>query len=161
MDPVERLLSGPDLQFSAWPCADVPLVAAGVYTIWDTRRFVYVGMAGRGLSSSDLKSRQKSTGLFTRLASHASGRRSGDQFCVYVCDRLVLPALSREEIDAVAAARLSLDSLTRDYVRSRFSFRWVETVDGPAAHALERHLRRGETRAGPPFLNPLASVAPG
>ena len=33
--------------------------------------------------------------LWTRLGSHASGRRSGDQFNVYICDRFVVPALTR------------------------------------------------------------------
>jgi hypothetical protein len=29
-------------------------------------------------------------------------RRSGDQFCVYVADRLVLPTLSQDDIMAIA-----------------------------------------------------------
>jgi hypothetical protein len=29
-------------------------------------------------------------GLWTRLNAHASGRRSGDQFCVYIGDRQVV-----------------------------------------------------------------------
>src|SRR5215471_5620178 len=48
-------------------------------------------------------------GLYTRLHSHASGRRSGDQFCVYVADRLVLPSLSQEEIASIASARHQMD----------------------------------------------------
>jgi hypothetical protein len=80
-------------------------------------------MAGHGLSLDDLKARQESAGLFTRLASHASGRRSGAPFCVSVCDRLGLPALSHKEREATAVARLPLDLLTRDDVHWRFSFR--------------------------------------
>jgi hypothetical protein len=38
-----------------------------------------------------------------RLASHASGRRSGDQFCVYVADRLVMPELTSDGLEAIAA----------------------------------------------------------
>lgn len=58
--------------------------AAGAYTIWDQDAFVYVGMSGRGLSSEALgRHRANGTlkGLATRLASHANGRRSGNQFC--------------------------------------------------------------------------------
>jgi hypothetical protein len=54
----------------------VPASGAGVYTIWDEEgSLVYVGVAGNRDGS-----------LFNRLRSHASGRRSGDQFCVYVAD---------------------------------------------------------------------------
>ena len=42
-----------------------------------------------------------------RLASHASGRRSGDQFLIYVCDRLVLPRLGNR-IGEIAGGALSL-----------------------------------------------------
>jgi hypothetical protein len=154
MEQVARLVGGPLVPFEKWATAQIPQVAAGVYTIWDSATFIYVGMAGRGLSSEALRLRAKSTGLSTRLASHASGRRSGDQFCVYVCDRLVLPELTREQVLEVAAGRLSLDGLTRDYIRGRLGFRWTVTEDGPAAHALERSFRRGETTAGLPMLNP-------
>src|SRR4051794_13283961 len=69
--------------FSDWPIAAVPRSGSIVYTIWDRAgRFIYVGMAGRAGATG--------AGPFGRLASHASGRRSGDQFCIYICDRFVL-----------------------------------------------------------------------
>lgn len=37
-------------------------------------------------------------GLLTRLASHASGRLSGNQFCVYVANRLVIPSLVPDQL---------------------------------------------------------------
>lgn len=80
-------------RFSDWPNPSVPKVAAGVYTIWENGRLVYVGMSGRGLAAEDIAAPDepaKAKGLWTRLDSHASGRRSGDQFCVYVCDRFVV-----------------------------------------------------------------------
>jgi hypothetical protein len=40
-----------------------------------------------------------------RACIHASGRRSGDRFCVYVADRLVLPTLSQEDITAIGSGR--------------------------------------------------------
>jgi hypothetical protein len=55
------------------------------------------GMSGRGIAADTVR-RNTPQGLYTRLQSHASGRRSGDQFCVYVADGLVLPSLSPEDI---------------------------------------------------------------
>jgi hypothetical protein len=80
----------------------IPGSGAGVYTIWDDEgALVYVGVAGRNPSGK---------GLASRLRSHASGRRSGDQFCVYVADHYVLPALSRQQIEAIRDSRLSMDA---------------------------------------------------
>src|ERR1700737_2130425 len=83
------LAAGPAYRFSEWPKPNkVPTFGAGVYTIWDhDGRFIYVGMSGRSMTA-DTAHRNKPLGIYTRLKSHASGRRSGDQFCVYVADRL-------------------------------------------------------------------------
>src|SRR4051794_12863720 len=63
--------------------AVIPGSGAGVYTIWDDDgAFIYVGAAGRNPDG---------TGLASRLRSHHRGRRSGDQFCVYVADHYVMP----------------------------------------------------------------------
>ena len=49
-DPLVRLSSGSLFWFGDWPCSEVPRSGALVYTIWDrSGRFIYVGMAGRGL----------------------------------------------------------------------------------------------------------------
>jgi hypothetical protein len=45
--------------------------------------------------------------------AHASGRRSGDQFNVYICDRFVIPALVPEQQSKIG---LCLDQLTGHYV---------------------------------------------
>ncbi len=145
--------------FRDWPNIDVPAISAGVYTVWDGTTLVYAGMAGRGLSADDLERHRaqpgRITGLRSRLASHASGRRSGDQFCVYVADRLVLPNLRTEEIENIAAARLSFDSLVRGYVHQRLSYRYLTTIDSVTAVGVENRVRRGELAAGAPLLNPL------
>src|SRR3954451_17903342 len=96
VDPLSRLSSGSLFWFADWPCGEVPRSGALVYTIWDrSGRFIYVGMAGRGLVDDPAAGTTLRTGFgpWGRLTSHASGRRSGDQFCVYVCDRLVLPTV--------------------------------------------------------------------
>jgi hypothetical protein len=122
-----------------------------VYTIWNRAgHFIYVGMAGRGDTSTS-----RGFGPFGRLNSHASGRRSGDQFCVYICDRLVLPAI-RDRIDEIAAGTFSLDAAPRQYVRAELGFRMVEVTDGREALQVERLVQRGAFSVGQPLLNPLA-----
>ncbi len=154
MGTVHELVSGERYRFADWPVDAVPLAAAGVYTVWDGDELLYVGMSGRGSSAAKLETARragKRVALCTRLDSHASGRRSGDQFCVYVCDRLVLPGLSKFDVEQVAAAELSLDKMTRAYVRDRLSFRFVTLPDGRSALELERLARGGEFGPSPTF----------
>jgi hypothetical protein len=102
--------------FANWPNPAVPTFGAGVYTIWhNDGRFVYLGMSGRGMTA-ETKRRNTPQGIYTRLQSHATGRRSGDQFCVYVADRLVLPTLSQEDITAIASGRHQMDAFVRRYI---------------------------------------------
>ena len=153
-----RELENGDLHsFSSWPNLTVPS-SAGVYTIWDADgRFIYVGMSGRGRTKEqvqEMRSGRKSKGLRERLNAHASGRRSGDQFCVYVADRLVLPSLDGEAIRQIGDGELSLDGLTRDYIRSRLFYRFIETEDGNMALTIESAIKQGKMAAGMPLLNP-------
>jgi hypothetical protein len=108
-------------RFRDWPNEQVPKRAAGVYTVWEGDRLLYVGMSGRAMTAEDLEvsagGRVVAKGLWTRLTSHTSGRRSGDQFCVYVCDRFVVPGLTPAQQHQLAAGSLSLDSLVRAFVR--------------------------------------------
>src|SRR6476661_1228557 len=77
------LSSGPAYLFADWPNIAVSTFGAGVYTIWHSDgRFMYVGMSGRGMTTETIR-RNTPQGIYTRLQSHASGRRSGAQFCVY------------------------------------------------------------------------------
>lgn len=151
------LESGQAYPFSDWPHESVPRIAAGVYTIWEDTSLIYVGMAGRGLTAQDIAAPdepRKAKGLWSRLNSHASGRRSGDQFCVYVCDRFVVPRLLPDQQAEVGAGKLSLDALTRQYIHDHFSYRYVVTKDGSQGLALERQIQAGALKAGKPFLNP-------
>jgi hypothetical protein len=79
--------------------AQFPFLVPGSNTIWHKDgRLIYVGMPGRGIAAETTR-RNTPQGLYTRLQSHASGRRSGAQLCVYVADRLVCrPYLRRTSL---------------------------------------------------------------
>jgi hypothetical protein len=158
---LQALKNGPLHHFVDWPNKVMPRAAAGVYTVWNRADdFVYVGMAGHGKSAEDIDTalaKGKTTGLRDRLGSHASGRRSGDQFCVYVQDLLLLPKLSTDEIDKILTRELAIDRLVRDYVHEHLSYRYVVTEDGKAALELERHIIDGAL-GDHPILNPPASM---
>jgi hypothetical protein len=133
--------------FSAWPNLEIPRVASGVYTIWNREgAYIYVGMAGRSLTEEAIVQRRLNpmarAGLWGRLNSHGSGRRSEDQFCVYVADRLALPSLTPKTITGIGDGTESLDRLVRDFIRQELMYRLVETRDSAQALEIER-LARG------------------
>lgn len=126
-----------------------------MYAVWrDTGELVYVGMSGRGMESRVTTG--KRFGLWTRIASHASGRLSGDQFCVYVANRLVVPELRQMELPQFASGELNLDALTKSYIAEHFTYSFALTETSSEAHALERDARRGLVFETKPTLNPLA-----
>jgi hypothetical protein len=157
--PINALVAGPVFRFADWPNDQVPRRAAGVYTIWRQEQFIYVGMSGRGAKAEDFVAgegqQDQAKGLLTRLASHASGRRSGDQFNVYVCDRFVVPALTPRQQQDIGQGMLLLDQMTKDFIRAHLSYRFVVYPDGVESLAAERALRAGRSSAGLPYLNPL------
>ena len=155
-DRIEVLKEGPEHAFANWPVNAVPAVAAGVYTIWDHDRLIYVGMSGRGATQRILDEKRResaSFGLFNRLASHASGRRSGDQFCVYVADYLVLPQLTAEQVTAISSRELPFDNLIREYIHDHLTFRFMETRRGDEALGIEAEIKSGSL-GQKPSLNP-------
>ena len=83
----DELNQQPNHRFADWPNKEVPEGKPGVYLIYHESRWIYIGMSFKNLQS--------------RLSQHASGRRSGDQFCVYVGDRLVMSKLSIDQMKGV------------------------------------------------------------
>jgi hypothetical protein len=110
--------------FSSWPNPDVPGIAAGVYAIWKGDELIYCGMSGREIETK-VKAQLKKYGLVTRLASHASGRLSGDQFCVYVANRFVIPSLTEEELPLFASGELTLDAGTRTFIHAQLDYSYA------------------------------------
>jgi hypothetical protein len=141
-------------RFSAWPNADLPAVAAGVYVVWEGATFVYAGMSGREFEKAVVTEKRR-FGLVTRLASHATGRLSGDQFCVYVANRLVIPSLDVQMLPRFASGEVSLDALTRAYIHERFEYQFAIVESSAQAYALERECRNGTRFGVKPILNPL------
>ena len=112
-------------RFADWPNKEVPKGKPGVYLIYQVNDLKYVGMA--------------SANLYGRLNQHARGKRSGDQFCVYVGDRMVMPKLGIDQMKGVFSGEYSLDDAIKEFVRSQLSYRYLLVTDDPTARALEKH----------------------
>ncbi len=140
-------------KFSKWPNPDVPAVAVGVYAIWDQEVLVYCGMSGREFEKAVSAAKPK-YGLITRLASHASGRLSGDQFCVYVANRLVVPSIKLEQMPMFASGELNLDQLTRAYIHERLEYQFAFVESSAQAYEFEKQCRNGSVFGVKPLLNP-------
>lgn len=123
----------------------MPRSGAGIYTIWDADgELINVGIAGRN---------PEGRGLTSRLRSHASGRRSGDQFCIYVADHYVMPDLTREQIEAIRDGQLSMDALIREHIHAEFTYRFAEAASYAEAMAVKNAVKSGALGRLPP-LNP-------
>lgn len=170
-DQLRELGTGPLHRFTTWTkLAGVPRDAVGVYTIWGgldqgpaptgsgPEQLVYVGYSGRTRKTQEGATKaaapKRAVGLWGRLRAHTIGRRSGDQFAVYVADHWVLPTLGPAEIAAIAERRLAMDSLVRRYIAERLAFRWVTAPDSETARAIEAVIKRGEWPYGKPLFNP-------
>ena len=140
-------------KFCDWPNSDIPPVAAGVYAIWEGHSLIYCGMSGRQFESR-ATSKGGRFGLVTRLSSHASGRLSGDQFCVYVANRFVIPLLEHSQLPRFASGEISLDALTRTYIHDRLEYQFATVTTSSDAYSLERRCRQGQTFGTKPLLNP-------
>ena len=150
-DELSLLEDGPAHAFRDWPGRHFPVGPSGVYTVWHDDVLLYAGMAWAHRGEGN----PGATGVFGRLKSHASGRRSGDQFAIYVCDRFVIPTLTAEDLSALGRGERILDARTRQYIADHLSYRVVVTQDGPSARTLESLVRRnGLPRTGRPLINP-------
>ena len=134
-------------RFKDWPIDAVPK-EPGVYTVWnEVSAFLYVGIAKKGHLEGK-------NGLRGRLGSHANGRRGGDQFNVYVADRLVLQLLKAEQIARISAGKLLFDNMLKDYTRDNLSFRFSPCPKSDAEN-VESQLAAGRWPNGKkPLLNP-------
>jgi hypothetical protein len=98
-------------------------------------QFIYVGMSGRAIMRD----------------AAIRGRRSGDQFCVCVADRPVLPTLTQADIASIAAGEHQMDAFVRRFIHENLSYRFVVVPEGVTA---ESSIKAGDWEYGKPFLNP-------
>ncbi len=96
---VSEIDSSKRFWFRDWPNEQIPRWARGVYVVWDGGALIYCGMSGKQLEDKikDIgqgRARDRPLGMRNWLAAHAAGRLSGDQFCVYVANRIVIPAIT-------------------------------------------------------------------
>ncbi len=150
----------PTCRFADWPNPAVPEGSVGIYTIWSGKSLLYVGMSGRGpvvAATKKEKAAPKTRGLAGRLDAHASGRRSGDQFCIYVFDRLVLPRMTTQQVREAAAGNLSIDELVRSYIRSQLSYRFMLFPSGREARDAELQIISEGVRGQWPLFQDLKS----
>lgn len=105
------------ISFSEDPRKFIPDKGSIIYSVWHKdETFIYIGISGLQ------KSLSKRSPL-SRVISHASGRRSGDQFCIYIHDFYVIPKLvEKGEYNPGVGI---LDKLTKDFIRTNLSYRFV------------------------------------
>lgn len=142
-------------RFRDWPNNNIPLITAGLYVIWDGEQLVYCGMSGREIEKYKNSNSKKKYGLINRLNSHASGRLSGDQFCVYVANRIVIPSLDAEILEQFRDGTINLDRLTKQYVHDRLEYQYALVASSAEAFAAENLCRDGTVFGVKPYLNPL------
>ena len=110
----------PTIRFSENPKNHIPDVGSMVYTVWNNDdKFIYVGISGVGQSSNTPLEKRNPV---SRMISHRSGRRSGDQFCIYVHDFFVIPELIKKGI--FEPSHGLLDRLTKQYIHENLSYRF-------------------------------------
>ena len=133
------------ISFKEDPKHHIPEYGSIMYSIWNKdEQFIYIGVAGTQ-TNGEKKPR-------SRIKAHRSGKRSGDQFCVYVHDYYVIPSLLDKGI--YEPIRGALDQLTKEYIHNNFSYRFKLFEKGISSiqiKSLENQIKKGIF--GKPFLN--------
>lgn len=135
------------ISFSENPRGYVPDKGSIIYSVWDKdEKFIYIGISGLQ------KSLEKRSPL-SRIVEHASGRRSGDQFCVYIQDYFIIPDLLRKNHPKIQKG--SLDKMTKDYIQKHLSYRFViiKNIKRKELINVEEKIKRGVFGFSPPVLN--------
>ena len=140
-------------KFKNWPQKNFPAVAAGIYLIWDGQTLLYMGTAGKDLDKAK-KSEKNKFGFITKLNSHASGRTAGDQFCSLLSNRIVIPSLTKTQIIKFKEGSVTLDQITKKYIRCNLEYQYLVVDNFQDAIDLEMHSRRGAIFSTTPLLNP-------
>ena len=81
------------------------------------------------------------------------GRRSGDQFCVYISDLFVLQNLSSQDIVLISKREKRIDDYVRDYIRNNLSFRYVLIQNVVDCFSLEKFIQIQGLNGKTPSIN--------
>ena len=135
------------IPFSEDPRRHIRNSGSIIYSVWDKdEKFIYIGISG-------LQKSLERRNPLSRMISHASGRRSGDQFCIYIHDFYVVPELV--EKGQYTPSIGVLDKLTKDFIQSKLSYRFFsfEAENGDAiVRRLETKIKSGAFGFSP-YLN--------
>ena len=148
------LLFSPNVELSSFSTSNIhhiPEYGSILYAVFlDNKEFIYVGIGG--LSGKSVKERNPRS----RIIQHAQGRRSGDQFCIYIQDFYVIPTIINKTYEPKKGY---LDTLTKEFIQSRLTYRYlvVQTEDSDkVVRRLERELQNNEHGFGVPKLNGIS-----
>ena len=114
-----------------------------LYSIFLNNEFIYIGRCG-------VTNFQR-----FRLNSHRSGRRSGDQFCIYIQDFYVLPSLIKtlkENKEEYVFEKGRLDREVGNFIRENLRLKYL-SVQKDDVVDLENRIREGKYGRAPK-LNP-------
>ena len=138
------------ISFSDDPRKHIPKNGSIIYSVWDVNEeFIYIGISG-------LQKYVEKREPLTRMITHASGRRSGDQFNVYVHDFYVVPKLVQS--GEYQPAKGVLDKLTKEYIHQNLSYRFVG-FNSDDSDAIVRRLEN-EIKSGAIGLKPILNGTP-
>ena len=114
-----------------------------LYSIFLNNEFIYIGRCG------------VTNFQHFRLNSHRSGRRSGDQFCIYIQDYYVLPSLIKtlkENKEEYVFEKGKLDRKVGNFISENLRLKYL-SVQKDDVVDLENRIREGKY-GRTPKLNP-------
>ena len=139
--------------FTTSNVSDIPSWGSIIYTVFlDKTEYIYVGIGG--LSGKSVTERNPRS----RIIQHSQGRRSGDQFCIYIQDFFVIPQLIGKDYTPTKGY---LDQLTKEFIQSRLTYRYlvIQTEDSDVeVRRMERELQRDMHGHGNPRLNGVVKI---
>jgi hypothetical protein len=145
------LLFSPNIELHPFTTSNINHIAeygSILYTVFlDQKEFIYVGIGG--LSGKSVKERNPRS----RIIQHSQGRRSGDQFCIYIQDFYVIPSIINKTYEPKKGY---LDTLTKEFIQSRLTYRYlvIQSDDSDkVVRRLERELQSNQHGHGVPKLN--------
>lgn len=152
-EALRALSLSPSVRLGDLPASDCP-ETVGVYTLWDSNHFLYVGIAKVDPAQTQ---NPQARGIRGRLNTYRKSRLTSE-FAVSVFLRFVVPRLTSEQIRDLGSGSLTMKDMTvlvQQHIRSQVHFRtW--SCDVMQAAALERHIRAsGLPNIGLPLFNPL------